>query len=366
MMMKNWNGVSGDRVTISNVSPRLDVNGTWMDAHDGNIFFHQQLQLYLYYSVAYGDCKMSGSGCDGVFPFSNPCGFLVNHSIVLYSSSNLYDWKLENNDLLPFGDRPSAIYYRPKVIYNKKNQQYVMWLNAVFVNWVPNFMNSTYVVATSSSPFGPFHVVTPAVTTLAHGNPGDFTVFVDQYQQDDDDDDETAYIAYDAFNNFHTVTIEQLNDDYTATLTETNSGALSKINNEAPILFHYSGYYYLMFGQCCCFCKQGSNSHVMVAESMKGPWTDTHIDIDPRLTNHSSISQGQESFIVNVVNGNATSLNSTSAATLIFVSDRWMSAPDNEKGHDFQFWAPLHFDHSVSPPLPRPLHWIDTFDLDIN
>jgi hypothetical protein len=33
------------------------------------------------------------------------------------------------------------------------------------------------------------------------------------------------------------------------------------------------------------------------------------------------------------------------------------------KGWDYQFWAPLEWDDSVSPPIPRPLRWLDSWSV---
>jgi len=44
-----------------------------------------------------------------------------------------------------------------------------------------------------------------------------------------------------------------------------------------------NGWYYLMFGPTCCFCRQGSAAMVYVAPDPMGPWTDTGIDINPEI-----------------------------------------------------------------------------------
>ncbi len=66
-------------------------------------------------------------------------------------------------------DRPSGIYFRPKVIYNKKNNNYVLWVNYLaqpskncikcrIFGYSPlmAYPNATYVVAISETPLGPF------------------------------------------------------------------------------------------------------------------------------------------------------------------------------------------------------------------
>ena len=50
----------------------------------------------------------------------------------------------------------------------------------------------------------------------------------------------------------------------------------------------------------------------------------------------------------------------------VWAADRWLSAPDDLKSHDFQYWAPLSWNDTMTPPLPLELTWTDGFWLDIN
>jgi hypothetical protein len=77
----------------------------------------------------------------------------------------------------------------------------------------PNFLNVSHIIAASQTPDGPFTVINTKVQTLAYGNPGGFSLFVDE--DDDERRNETgkAYIAYDAFDELHRIQIEQLTSD---------------------------------------------------------------------------------------------------------------------------------------------------------
>ena len=73
-----------------------------------------------------------------------------------------------------------------------------------------------------------------------------------------------AYISYGAWSNEHTQTIERLNDNFTNSLgAVASSGPISPPNNEAPILFHRRGWFYLLFGNTCCFCREGADTQVL-------------------------------------------------------------------------------------------------------
>lgn len=351
-------------ITISNVLMRVDKDGRPMDIHDGNIVQFERGGLYYYYGVGYGECHSKMNfGCAGEFLLGD-CGFRINHTINLYTSSDLSRWTFVR-DILPWNnDRPLGIYYRPKVIYNRLTQRYVLWVNRVLRSGpfdAPDFLDASYVVATSLTPDGPFTVVNRKVQTLAYGNPGDFSLFIDH---DNVSKISKAYIAYDAFDNLHRIQIEELTADYTDSLGKTAStGPLTPVNNEAPILFKHLGYYYLLFGECCCFCRSGSNSRVFVSSHPLGPWMDTKYDIDPVRDEYfngtrqrRSISGGQESFIVEALQSNLS-------IAMIFVSDRWGTGLN--MAEDKQYWQPLIFDDNQLPPRIQQLQWTDQFTLDL-
>jgi beta-xylosidase len=78
-----------------------------------------------------------------------------------------------------------------------------------------------------------------------------------------DENGTDAYIAYNGWFNSHTISIEKLNDTFTDSLgANFNSGLISPPSNEAPILFYRKGWYYLLYGHTCCFCKEGAGAAV--------------------------------------------------------------------------------------------------------
>lgn len=358
----NIDYLSAINVTISNILPRLDIYGKPMDIHDGNIIQYEKGGLYYFYGIGYGDCHVPFDfGCAGEFLISD-CGFRTNHSINLYTSPDLQNWTFIRDILPTNGDRPNGIYYRPKVVFNSNTQLYVLWVNLVERNGfdgAPNFLNASYVVATSETPDGLFTVVQKKVPSIQYGNPGDFALFVEE-----NNNKSIGYIAYDSFDNFHRIQIEQLNDDFTDTLgKKQTTGPITPVNNEAPIMFKRNDYYYLLFGQCCCFCTSGSNSNVYFSTHPLGPWIDAKYDIDPvrdevinGTRHHRSISGGQESFLVQVLQANGI-------YTFIFVSDRWGTG--KYKSRDMQYWQPLEFDDTQIPPRIQQLQWIDQFTLNL-
>jgi len=239
-------------------------------------------------------------------------------------------------------------------VFNAASEQYVLWINHLPKAFSPlrAYHKTGYAVATSSSPQGPFTVIKEKAS-LSQNAPGDADIFVDENGVD-------AYIAYNGWDNNHTLSIEKLNADWTDSLgPDFNSGPITDHKQEAPAMFQRNGWYYMLHGHTCCFCKHGSNAWVQVAKDPLGPWTDMKLDLNPEkkgLFQSDHVIKGQNSMIIRFKNA-------AEETGYIFVSDLWSSADDKLKSHDKQFWQVLEFDDSVEPPTIKPFEWRDTCDL---
>lgn len=361
-------------VFIDNTSPRHDVNLQVMDIHDGNLMQWEAGGRYYWYGLGYQNCTLSRiymppQYCPGVFqPFGEGCGFRDDHVLHVYSSADLVQWTHES-DALPFATRPRGIYFRPKVVFDKRTSEYVLWINYLRQEgstWPLNTPVRSYqnnisaVVAKSTSPVGPFRIVNPWAR-LQVDFIGDFALLVDP-----NDPDHAAYIAYDAWNNGHRVRIERLNDDWTASAAlldpSLSTGDLTDADVEAPILFERKGHYYLIYGSTCCFCAEGGSAEVQVASHPLGPWSRTGVDLNAWGAGPAGACgrpvPSQNNFV-------ATVPTRSGEIAYLFMGDLWTSAPDGLKSHDLQYWAPLSFDDTKVPPAIRPLEWMDGFDIDV-
>lgn len=118
-----------------------------------------------------------------------------------------------------------------------------------------------------------------------------------------------------------------------------------------------------MYGPTCCFCPKGSGSVVLVAQHPLGPWKDTGMDLNPvNGRNEQRAISAQENDVFQV----ATLVNGTSSVTYLYTGDRWHSALDNLKSHDFQYWQPLVFDDTTDPPTIGKLTFMDSFQIELN
>ena len=345
---------------IDNTRARRDVEGRLMDVHDGNVVrWNHSDNLFYWYGMGYQDCELERGlippwNCPGIYQEFGHCGFRTDHAVNLYTSPDLETWTFVSS-ILPLKDRPEGIYFRPKVIYNQKNSEYILWINYLAPDSSPlaAYPKAVLIVASSKTPEGPFTIVNEKAGLEVSGA-GDFTLMVDP-----NDENNTAYIAYDAWGNNHALVVEELTEDYYDSLGAlSSSGTISPISNEAPILFERKGWYYLLYGHTCCFCEQGSGAEVWAAQHPLGPWTNLHLDINPGFLGIREI-KAQCNYVITIHHQGGES-------DYLYTGDLWSSAPDNLKSHDLQYWSPpLVFDDSVSPPTIQPMNFVDKFFINI-
>ena len=116
-------------VTISNVVERRDVNGVPMDAHDGKVVQWVPGGPYYWYGMEYGNVTEGATGCEQTH--KDAAGFRSDHNVSIWQSPDLVSWTLVRREAVSIADRPLGIYFRPKVLYNRKTGNYVMWGEAM-------------------------------------------------------------------------------------------------------------------------------------------------------------------------------------------------------------------------------------------
>ncbi len=190
----------------------LDTLGSKISAHGGQII--QQGDTYYWYGE------------------DNKIAYALTTGVSCYSSKDLKNWKYEGLAFKAFDDGTEAQQFteefmtdsllgtqgrieRPKVIYNKKNNNYVMWMH---LEKDGGYGLSLAGVAVSDSPTGPF-------TWLWYGIPVYDNYVVNRTKNRTDvltfrdmnlfvDGDGTAYVFYSSESN-QVMYAVQLNDDYT-------------------------------------------------------------------------------------------------------------------------------------------------------
>lgn len=172
----------------------------------------------------------------------------------------MINWKFEGIVLPAVKDdinhdlHPSQVLERPKVIYNKKTDKFVMWMHVDG----PDYLKAEAGVAVSDNPTGPY-------TYLGSMRPNDAmsrdqTVFVD--------DDDKAYHIYSSEDN-KTLYISLLTEDYLRP-----SGVYTRnfvgMSREAPAVFKYKGKYYILSSGCTGW--DPNEAELAVVDSILGEW----------------------------------------------------------------------------------------------
>jgi len=311
---------------VSNILPKRDQSGAIMDIHDGNTI--RVGDTFFWYGAGYGPCTEMSTGCASLAVGS--CGFNTNHTVNLATSVDLEHWEFHGT-VLP--ERPYGILFSPWVARSKSTGKYVLWFNLLpVIDGRGDFLHSYYVVAASETPYGPFEIVNKNVTGIAyHQLPDAPSIFVD--------DDMSGYVAF-THESSHINHVQQLTPDLYGPLPGGKvSEQIGEGNNEGILMFKREGMYYVMFGPCCCFCKEGSDVDVFVSTSPIGPYRSVGRVVDAS-TWHAQT--GSVWF---------------TGEDWVLYGDRWQSAPDNIKAHDFSYWATLTFNNGSSI---ETLRWQDS------
>ena len=320
---------------ISNISPRRDTDGNILNAHDGNIVLIDG--EYHWYSIGYGDC-IENPGCSKS-SVNNSCGFMFNHSVTLYTSKDLSSGSWVNRgNVLPVDNRPSGTMFATSVVYNKLTDLYVLW-----ANYLPqqNFKIARYFVATSKSRFGPFMLENPHVN-LTRSPQGDSKLFID--------DDGQGYIIYTANGK---VTVEKLTPDFFYSQGDSSNFFNPSGCEESPsiIIDRVSHKYFALTSNCCCFCSQGGNVQIYKSDSILGNYTHQG-SINPSLE-----IPAQQTYVL--------PLNTTTGWQYVWIGDRWGSAPDHLKSHDFTYWSLLNWTGAGASRVPQMMKFTNQFVIDL-
>jgi len=330
-----------------------DTGGQPINAHGGGVLFHDGVYYW------YGELK---EGRTYLAKLNQSWGGtrVLAGGVSCYSSTNLYDWKNEGIVLPSVANDPDHdlacenVIERPKVIYNGRTKQFVMWLHQDS----PNYAAARSGVAVSVTPTGPFKYrgsfrpnagVWPVNVTRADKTQGeknylardflsgqmarDMTLFVD--------DDGTAYQFYASEENA-TLHVARLTDDY---LKPDGTYARIMINRstEAPAVFKRNGKYYLIASGCTGWDPNTARS--AVADNIFGPWTE--------LGNPCSGTNADKTFFCQ----------SSYVLPVAGHPDQFIALFDRWKKWDLQdsryVWLPLEFNPDGKPVI----RWRDRWSL---
>jgi beta-xylosidase len=341
-----------------------DNKGVHLNAHGaGALYDHGRYYLF-------GEHKVAG-----------PAGNSAQVGVHCYSSKDLYNWQDEGIALAvsPAGSgseiEQGCILERPKVVFNKKTGQYVMWFHLELKG--QGYAAARTAVAVASKPTGPYKYMRsfrpgagqwplgfakaaeqpqPGEDQLKWWTPEwrqavagglfvrrdfkqgqmarDMTVFVD--------DDGKAYNIHSSEDNL-TLHVAELMDDYQGFTGRWNTIAPAG-HNEAPALCKRGGKYYLITSGCTGWAPNAARS--FVASSIWGPWQ--QLDNPAVGAEADSTFRSQSTYILPVAG---------KKDAFLFMADRWTPKNPIDGGY---IWLPLTFEGDQ----PR-LRWADTWTLGV-
>jgi Glycosyl hydrolases family 43 len=329
----------------------LDTGGRPINAHGGGILYSRGVYYW------YGEFK---SGRTFLPDFNKSWGGtrVDTVGVSCYSSTNLYDWKNEGIVLPAVTNDPKSDLYtgkvleRPKVVYNPKTKQFVMWMHIDSADYAAACSG----VAVSDRPTGPFKYlgsfrpnagIWPENYSVPDKNPGDAASLVRDFEEGQMardmtvfvDDDGKAYLFYSSEGN-PTMHVSLLTDDYLRPAGEYNRIFMGR-SMEAPAVFKHDGKYYLIASGCSAWAPNAAR--LAVADNILGPWTELGnpcVGPDADKTFHS-----QGTFIL-PVQGQKNAF--------VFMADRWKQwdLPDSR-----YVWLPVEFNEDGKPVLRWYDHW---------
>lgn len=269
----------------------LDTDGKPIQAHGGGILSDQGTHYWF------------GENKDGHTVY-DPCkGFLHRVDVIgiaCYSSQDLLNWKNEGIVLPAVKDdpthdlHPGKVLERPKVIYNSRTRQYVMWAHVD----TSDYEYARAGVAVSDRPTGPYRYLGSLQPNGADSR--DMTVFQDE--------DSQAYLIFSSEWN-RTLHIVLLDEDYVHP-TGLEARILENRAREAPAMFKHNGHYFLISSGCTGW--DPNPAEYAVADSPLGPWTAMH---NPCVGHGARVTfNAQSTFVLPVAN---------KPGAFIFMADQW-------------------------------------------
>jgi beta-xylosidase len=284
----------------------VDTRGKLVNAHGAGVLYHDGT-YYLFGEIKKGNTwQVPNQNWED---YRVPAG-----GISCYSSKDLKHWKYEGVALSSIKGEPASdidtgrVIERPKVIYNSRTKQFVMWMHID----AKDYSYSQSGVAISKTPIGPYHYIRSVKPNGQMSR--DMTLFKD--------DDSKAYLIYSSEQN-NTMQVCLLSDDY-LTPTKSYSRILINRRREAPALFKNNGKYYLITSDCTGWSPNAAS--YAVADNILGPYTENGNPC--KGPGASTTYESQSTYVLPLKEKN----------TYLFMADRW-NKTDLEKS-DY-LWLPL-------------------------
>ncbi|RPK29106.1 RICIN domain-containing protein (plasmid) [Streptomyces goshikiensis] len=257
-----------------------------------------------------------------------------------YRSKDLKNWEPRGHVLTQEADPEirSAVIERPKVLYNEKTEQFVMWMHKEADD---SYAEARAAVAVSSTVDGPYEwkgSFRPKDASGTEHMSRDITVY----------EDKAAGKAYmiSAANHNADLHIYELTDDYTQ-VKGLVANPWPGQHRESPAVFK-RGEVYFMLTSGTSYWDPNQQKYA-TATSLAGPWSPMK-DVGNHDGHHS-----QTAFVLPV--------EGTETTSFLYMGDRWAGVwSDPKRVNDSKYvWLPLEFPTATTMTLPwYPQVAIDT------
>lgn len=338
-----------------------DTNGTHINAHGGGFLFYKNTYYW------FGEHKIAGRK-----------GNSAMVGVSVYTSKDLYNWQNKGIALAVSVDKKSMIQKgcvieRPKVIYNKVTQKFVMWFHHELKG--KGYEAALTGVAVAKKVTGPYKYVN---SFRIHPNqlPQNFSeedfakvepikdrgdknwkqkvidgaYLVRDFEKGQMSRDMTLFVDEDgiayhitASEENQTLLISKLSDDYLS-LTEEYVRVFPGGRNEAPAVFKRNGKYYMFSSGLTGW--DPNPARLSMSENMMGEWKYIGNPCVGNEKQKKTTFWSQSTYVLPVQG---------KKEAFIFMADRWQ--PKNPIDGRY-VWLPVQFKKGM--PF---LEWFDSWDL---
>lgn len=241
----------------------LDTDGNVINASDGGVIFADG--KYYWYGMA---MRPIGFGTGGTG------GQVTDKGVVMYSSTDLLNWKYEGVALSVDNDPTSPLYppmrlERPKILYNDKTKKYVLWCHYIKHPGDHSFCEGggEAGVAVADNVLGPYRFLGTTRPINNKGMVRDCTLYKDE--------DGVGYFIYDRDETFDLKTrcihVVKLSEDYLS-VTDEYRRIDAAYRREAPAIIKRGGYYYMITSDMTAW--DANKAKYFRAKSLLGEWED--------------------------------------------------------------------------------------------
>jgi hypothetical protein len=278
-----------------------------------------------------------GAEYDGAATYAaNPTGKNSNTTfanVTCYSSTDLANWKFENNVLTSASIGAKGWVGRIGAAYNTTTKNYVLVMQYTGTNGTGELF------ATSSTPNGAFtfNNVQATLTNVVNNGSGDQSVFTD--------DDAQAYLIFsNASGRSHLYVAPLRPADFLAVQPATEIYSSSAGGREGNCMYKYNGTYY--FNSSDLHGWNASHTYYISATNILGPYSAEAV-VGNTDADFSHVTQ----------TGLFVMVHGSTQTTIIFGGDRWSDFAGN--GIDFNQWTPLSFIGTAPQMQSLSQWWID-------